>query len=228
MKQAVKGKERPHPTQSIARVAEEVRRPGKENTSSVLSPLRYPLAFQAASRSTANALAVLVAFRWSLFSVLPVSIPPHDQGKGNLFTGRQNLYKEYPQIKKEENVLWKLGTMTNACNPSYLGNRGSRPSQIPGLPWHLEKPYHPTFKRSGDVGQWQSACLALGLSRRTGGKRCCEVSSQKGRRVGSLYPKDGHLRHLCSFICSIGFMAHFCPLKVQSKPVHHCNIQRNA
>lgn len=63
MEQAVRGGEPPHWTQSVAR--------GVRRSSS-----RYPLASQAASRSTANGLAVFVAFRLSLCSVLLVSIPP--------------------------------------------------------------------------------------------------------------------------------------------------------
>lgn len=74
----MRGGERPHRTQPIAR-AEGVRRSGEKDASSILSPLRYTLAFQAASRSTANAPVVSAAIRLCLFSVLLVSIlPPHD------------------------------------------------------------------------------------------------------------------------------------------------------
>lgn len=179
IKQVVMGGEHPHWTSQLPELLK-----GSGGLEKRIPPpfchLRYPLAFQAASSSTVKALVVFVAFGVPLVSVLLVRIPPpRDYLKGNLLIGTQNSYIKNT-LKFKKKVLWKLGIMTNFCDPRYLGNRGSRPSQVHGLPWHLEKPYHPAFKWPGDVVH--RYLPSLGLIPRAAGK-CCEVLSlQKGRR----------------------------------------------
>lgn len=130
-------------------------------------PFCHPLAFQAAPSSTVKALVAFVVFWVSLVSVLLVCIPPpRDHLKGNLLTGTQNSYIKKTLKLKKKKCYGSWGIMTNVCDPGYLGNRGGRPSQF-----HLEKPYHPTFQRPGDVVQ--GYLPSLGLIPRAGGK--CEV-----------------------------------------------------
>lgn len=72
MKQAVKGKERPHWTQSIARAADGVRRPGKENTR--IRPVTFEIptglssSFQLHSERFSSAGGIQVVFIFSVAS----------------------------------------------------------------------------------------------------------------------------------------------------------------